>query len=224
LSHPFVFDDPRQGKRPIYAPFRIGRRVSTEQQGEGKILKLFALFYFVGALSSYTLTRVLSQDEIQFLNNLEHVFRDKEPEWDVSKVVFPPGLPPEHLENGAPLLSPRGKRRFYKLASYPWVGSISIFSGVSKRDAANQFAWLMRTTSRKGEGTSDPIDEQAVQIVGKGTAAILSRKDNICLSVRIELADFKREEQSSKIDSKTAEALEIATRFANHIIELSQNK
>ncbi|MGH8710434.1 MAG: hypothetical protein ACREVA_03855 [Burkholderiales bacterium] len=182
-------------------------------------MKVIVLFCFAGILSFHATAITQTPAEAQFLSSLERVLKDKESDWDVKKIVLPPGIPPENLDNGSLLLSPRGKWRFYQMKSKQWAGAISVFYGDSQRDAANQFAWSLRNRGRNGNSLHEPIGDQAVQIVSKEAAEIMSRKANVCVSVRIDLVDLGKEDKSSKIEAKTAEALEITYRFTKHIVD-----
>ena len=182
-------------------------------------MKLIALFCYAVILSFHAITIAQTQAEARFLSNIERVLKDKEPEWDVKKIVLPPELQPEHLDNGKPLLSARGKWHIYEIKSKQWAGAISVFYGDSQRDAANQYAWLLRIKGRDRNSLREQIDDQSTRIAGKGIAEVISKKANVFVSVHIMLANLLKEDKSSEIEAKSEEGLEIAHRFTKHIID-----
>jgi hypothetical protein len=182
-------------------------------------MRIIALFCFAGILLFPGLTKAQTRAEAQFFSRLERALKDKEPEWDVNKIVFQPGIPIGQLENGKPLLSPRGNWRSYELKSKQWAGSISIFYGDSQRDAANQFIWSQRSMWGNGASLPEPIGAQSVQMIRKEWAGVMSTKANVCVSVHIKPVDLPNEDKPSEIEAKTAKALEIAYRFTKHIVD-----
>jgi len=182
-------------------------------------MKIVILLCFAGTLSFQAITLAQAQGGGRFIANLERALKDKEPEWDVNKIVLPPGIPPEKLGNGSPLLSPRGAMHFYQLKSKQWAGSISIFYGDSQRDAANHFAWSLRNWSKNGDSLREPIGDQTVQMVSNGIAEVMSRKANICVNLRISLVNLQKGDKSSGIEARTANALAIAYKFTKHVID-----
>ena len=183
-------------------------------------MKIIALICFAGILSFQTVTTTRTQGEERFLSSLERVLKGKEPEWVVNKIVLPAGAPLEHqLDNGKPLLSPRGAMHSYQLKSKQWAISISVFYGDTQRDAVNKFDWELRSWEKKGESLREAIGDQAAQIVGKESAMVMSRKAKVWVILYVAPVNTQKEEKSSQFEAQTERALEIAYRFTKDVID-----
>jgi hypothetical protein len=179
---------------------------------ERKKMKRLAIVCASFILLSYSLTTVKAQNEADLVSGINETLKEEESGWRCSALRSTSGIPtPE---------SPQGISYQFLCKREEQSVLGSIFYGNSKHDAMRMLELSQKFLSINDSYPVDGIGEQAYEYAKQGSAWVTFRKNNVFGQLTVGLIDpDKMNDSSPEMKRLTAEVLEIAKRFAQHIVK-----
>ena len=178
----------------------------------GDAMRKLALALAIIGACLYAAPSALAQGWDVLLSNIEREIRKTEPEWQGGRDNSPVGIPGPD--------SPRGTSRHCSWERHQQIVRATVFYGDTKQDAVRTLEQSQQLLQINASRPLEGMGEQAYQYADGGGAWITFRKASVFVYVVVSVIDPRKLERNSPEASRlTAEALEIAKRFAQHIAE-----
>ena len=162
-------------------------------------------------LLSLNLTTVRTHNDANLVDSTNRTLKEKEPGWKCTALLSRSSKPA--------LESPQGISYEFRCTREEQSILGYVFYGNSKHDAvrtlerSQQFLQINDSRPLKG------IGEQAYEYANHGIAWLTFRQDNVFVQLNVGIVDpHKMDDSLPEMKSLTAEALEIAKRFAQYIV------